>query len=200
MVGWEKSLSVQRAATQAQPTYWCIRCGHALLLGIVGRFMHVGGLARARAHCRRASLAVLAGLMLLAGAGCSTGPMWVGAISGNGVSPTPGSPGAAGPGGTTAPGGGHGGKTGGSTPGSTGGSGTDPGASPVHSWLDREHSARPAAGRHRDLRVSALQTWSASHGCRGPGVRRLIHRFLPSDPAAPVTVLDLIPHNPCQGT
>jgi hypothetical protein len=88
--------------------------------------MHVGGLARARAHRWRASLAALAGLVLLAGAGCSTGPQWVGADSGIGVSPAPGAPGAASPGGITAPGGGHGGKTGGGTPDSTGGSGTGP--------------------------------------------------------------------------
>ncbi len=96
--------------------------------------MHVGELARAGAHRRRASLAVLAGLVLLAGAGCSTGPVWMGADSGIGVSPAPGSPGAAspgaaGPGGTTAPAGGHGGKTGGRPPGSTGDSGTGPGGS-----------------------------------------------------------------------
>jgi hypothetical protein len=88
--------------------------------------MHVGGLARARAHRWRASLAALAGLVLLAGAGCSTGPQWVGADSGIGVSPAPGAPGAASPGGITAPGGGHGGKTGGGTQDSTGGSGTGP--------------------------------------------------------------------------
>ena len=88
--------------------------------------MHVGGLARARAHRWRASLAALAGLVLLAGAGCSTGPQWVGADSGIGVSPAPGAPGAASQGGITAPGGGHGGKTGVGTPDSTGGSGTGP--------------------------------------------------------------------------
>jgi len=87
--------------------------------------MHVGGLARASAHRWRAGLAALAGLVLLAGAGCSTGPQWMGADSGIGVSPAPGSPGAASPGGITAPGGGHGGKTGGGTPGSTG-AGTGP--------------------------------------------------------------------------
>jgi hypothetical protein len=74
-------------------------------------------------------LAVLAGLVLLAGAGCSTGPQWVGADSGIGVSPAPGSPGVVSPGRTTAPGGGHGGKAGGGTADRTGGSGADPGAS-----------------------------------------------------------------------
>ena len=91
--------------------------------------MHVGGLARAGAHGRRASLAVLAGLVLLAGSGCSTAPLWAGADSSIGVSPAPGSPGAASPGGTTAPGGSHGGKAGGGTADSTGGSGTGPGGS-----------------------------------------------------------------------
>ena len=99
----------------------------------MGRFVHVGGLARTGAHGRRASLAVLAGLVLLAGAGCSTGPVWMGADSSIGVPPGPGSPGAAspgaaGPGGTGAPGG-HGAKTGG-TAGMTNGSGTGPGGSP----------------------------------------------------------------------
>ena len=97
--------------------------------------MHVGGLARAGAHGCRACLAVLAGLVLLAGAGCSTAPLWAGADSSIGASTAPGSPGAASPGtaspvGTTAPGGGHGGKTAGGTAGSTGGSGTGPGGSP----------------------------------------------------------------------
>ena len=91
--------------------------------------MHVGGLARAGAHGRRASLAVLAGLVLLAGSGCSTAPLWAGADSSIGVSPAPGSPGAASPGGTIAPGGSHGGKAGGGTADSTGGSGTGPGGS-----------------------------------------------------------------------
>jgi hypothetical protein len=75
-------------------------------------------------------LAVLAGLVLLAGTGCSTAPMWVGADSSIGASPAPGSPGADAPGAVTAQGGGHSGKTGGGTPGSTGGSGTGPGGSP----------------------------------------------------------------------
>src|SRR5215831_12008346 len=96
----------------------------------MGRFVHVGGLARARPHCWRAGLAVLAGLVLLAGTGCSTSPIWVTAYSSTGVPPAPGSPGAAGPGGNTAPGGGHGGKTSGGTAGMTGGSGTGPGGSP----------------------------------------------------------------------
>jgi hypothetical protein len=74
-------------------------------------------------------LAVLAGLVLLAGAGCSTGPAWVGAVSGIGVPPAPGSPGAAGPGETTAPGGGHGGSPGGGAAGMTGGSGNGPAGS-----------------------------------------------------------------------
>ena len=91
--------------------------------------MHVGGLARARAHGWRASLAVLAGLVLLAGAGCSTRPIWMGADSSIGVPPAPGSPGAAVPGGTSALGGGHGGKTSGAA-GRTGGSSTGPGGSP----------------------------------------------------------------------
>ena len=91
--------------------------------------MHVGELARAGTPRWRASLAVLAGLVLLAGAGCSTRPQWVGADSGIGVSPAPGSPGAVSPGRTTAPGGGHGGKAGGGTADRTGGSGADPGAS-----------------------------------------------------------------------
>ena len=95
----------------------------------MGRFVHVGGLARAGAHRWRASLVVLVGLVLLAAAGCSTKPLWVGADSGIGVPPAPGSPGAASPGGTTAPGGSHDGKTGGGTPGSTGGSGAGPGGS-----------------------------------------------------------------------
>jgi len=105
----------------------------------MGRFVHVGGLARAGTHGRRASLAVLTGLVLLAGAGCSTEPVWMGADSSIGGPPAPGSPGAAspgaaGPGGTTAPGGGHGGKadgaagiTGGSTAGPGGSSGDVPG-------------------------------------------------------------------------
>jgi hypothetical protein len=80
-------------------------------------------------------LAVLAGLVLLAGAGCSAAPLWAGADSSIGASTAPGSPGAASPGaaspgGTAAPGGGHGSKTGGGTAGSTGGSGTGPGGSP----------------------------------------------------------------------
>ena len=98
----------------------------------MGRFVHVGGLARAGAHRWRAGLVVLAGLVLLAAAGCSTKPLWVGADSSIGVPPAPGSPGAAGPaspGGTTAPGGGHGGTTGGGTPAGTGSSGTGPGGS-----------------------------------------------------------------------
>jgi hypothetical protein len=93
----------------------------------MGRFVHVGGLARARARCWRARLAVLAGLVLLAGTGCSTAPMWVGADSSVGVPPAPGSPGAPGPGGNTAPGGG---KTSGGAAGMTGGSSTGPGGSP----------------------------------------------------------------------
>jgi hypothetical protein len=72
-------------------------------------------------------LAVLAGLVLLAGTGCSTAPMWVGADSSVGVPPAPGSPGAPGPGGNTAPGGG---KTSGGAAGMTGGSSTGPGGSP----------------------------------------------------------------------
>jgi len=97
--------------------------------------MHVGGVARAGAHGCRACLAVLAGLVLLAGAGCSTAPLWAGADSSIGASTAPGSPGAASPGaaspgGITAPGGGHGGTTGGGTAGSTGGSGAGPGGSP----------------------------------------------------------------------
>jgi hypothetical protein len=99
----------------------------------MGRFVHVGGLARAGAHGRRASLAMLTGLVLLAGAGCSTGPVWMGADSSIGVPPAPGSPGAASPGaassgGTGAPGG-HGDKTGGAA-GMTNGSGAGPGGSP----------------------------------------------------------------------
>ena len=47
--------------------------------------MHVGGLARAGAHGCRACLAVLVGLVLLAGAGCSTAPLWAGADSSIGV-------------------------------------------------------------------------------------------------------------------
>jgi hypothetical protein len=93
----------------------------------MGRFVHVGGLARARAHYWRAGLAVLAGLVLLAGTGCSTAPMWVGANSSIGVHPAPGSPGASGPGGNTVPGGG---KTSGGAAGMTGGSSTGPGGSP----------------------------------------------------------------------
>jgi hypothetical protein len=93
----------------------------------MGRFVHVGGLARARAHCCRAHLAVLVGLVLLAGTGCSTAPTWVGADSSIGVPPAPGSPGASGPGGNTAPGAG---KTSGGAAGTTGGSSTGPGASP----------------------------------------------------------------------
>ena len=97
----------------------------------MGRFVHVGGLARARAHGWRASLAVLAGLVLLAGAGCSTAPVWVGADSSIGVPPAPGSPGAASTaastGGTTAQGGAHGDKAG--AAGTAGGSGTGPGGS-----------------------------------------------------------------------
>src|SRR5690348_8641226 len=96
----------------------------------MGRFVHVGGLARVKAHRWRAGLTVLAGLVLLAGTGCSTAPMWVGADSSIGASPAPGSPGADAPGAVTAQGVGHGGKTGGGTPGSTGGSGTGPGGSP----------------------------------------------------------------------
>jgi hypothetical protein len=97
----------------------------------MGRFGHVGGLARAAALRWRASVALLAGLVLLAVAGCSTAPLWVGAASSIGASPAPGSPGAGGagagnPGGTSAPDGGHADKAGG-TAGSTGGSGTGPG-------------------------------------------------------------------------
>jgi hypothetical protein len=92
----------------------------------MGRFVHVGTLARAKAHRWRASAAVLAGLVLLAGTGCSTAPIWMGSDSSIGASPAPGSPNAVGPGVGTAQGGGHGGKTGGSTAGSTGGSGTGP--------------------------------------------------------------------------
>jgi hypothetical protein len=101
----------------------------------MGRFVHVGGLARAKAHCWRTSFAMLAGLVLLAGAGCSTGPVWMGADSSIGVPSAPGSPGAAGPGaanagGASAQGGGHGGRTGGGAAGRTGGSSTGPGGSP----------------------------------------------------------------------
>ena len=96
----------------------------------MGRFEHVGGLGRARAHHWRASLAALAGLVLLAGTGCSTAPVWVTAYSSSGVPSAPGSPGAPGPGGNTAPGGGHGGKTSGGGAGTTGGSSTGPGGSP----------------------------------------------------------------------
>jgi hypothetical protein len=76
---------------------------------------------------------MLTGLVLLAGAGCSTGPVWMGADSSIGVPPAPGSPGAASPGaassgGTGAPGG-HGDKTGGAA-GMTNGSGAGPGGSP----------------------------------------------------------------------
>ena len=99
------------------------------MLGLMGRFVHVGGLARAGAHRWRASLVVLVGLVLLAAAGCSTKPLWVGADSSIGVPPAPGSPGAARPGGTNAAGGGHGGKPDGGTPGGTGGSRTGPGGS-----------------------------------------------------------------------
>jgi hypothetical protein len=75
-------------------------------------------------------LAVLAGLVVLAGAGCSTGTVWVGAYSSIGAPSAPGTPGAAGPGGTSALGGGrHGGKTGGAA-GRTSGSSTGPGGSP----------------------------------------------------------------------
>ena len=100
------------------------------------RFVHVGGLARAGAHWGRASLAVLAGLVLLAGAGCSTGPAWVGVVNGIGVrlAPgppgSPGSPGAASPGGTTGPGGGHAGNPGGGAAGTTDGSGSRSGTGP----------------------------------------------------------------------
>jgi hypothetical protein len=97
------------------------------MLGSMGRFAHVGGLARAGTHGWRAGLAVLAGLVLLAGAGCSSGPIWVGAASGSAVSPAAGAPGASSPGGTTAPGGGHDGKADGGKAGGTAGSGTDPG-------------------------------------------------------------------------
>jgi hypothetical protein len=101
----------------------------------MGRFVHVGGLARARAHRWRAGFAVLAGLVLLAGAGCSTGPVWMGADSSIGAPTPPGSPGAAGPdaasaGGASAPGGGHGGRTSGGTAGRTGGSSAGPGGVP----------------------------------------------------------------------
>jgi hypothetical protein len=96
----------------------------------MGRFVHVGGLAHTGAQCWRASLAVLAGLVLLAGAGCSTAPVWMGADSSIGIPPAPGSPGAASPGGTTALNGGHGGKTGGRAAGAAGGSSTGPGGSP----------------------------------------------------------------------
>ena len=96
----------------------------------MGRFVHVGGLARVRVHYWRARLAVLAGLVVLAGAGCSTGTVWVGAYSSIGTPSAPGTPGAASPGGPATPGGGHGGKTGGGTTASTGGSSTGPGGSP----------------------------------------------------------------------
>jgi hypothetical protein len=96
----------------------------------MGRSVHVGGLARAGSRRWRASLVVLAGLVVLTGAGCSAGPLWVGADNGVGFSPAPGSPGAASPGGTTTPGGGHGGKPGSGTAGGPGGSGAGPGASP----------------------------------------------------------------------
>jgi len=101
----------------------------------MGRFAHLGGLARAGAHRLRVALPVLAGLVLLAGAGCSAGPIWVGTAGGGGTSLTPGSPGAASPAaagraGTPAPGRGHGGRTAGGLAGSTGGSGTGPGGSP----------------------------------------------------------------------
>jgi len=91
--------------------------------------VHVGGLARAGAHCWRARLAVLVGLVLLAGAGCSTAPVWVGADSSIGAPPVSGSTDAASPGGTTAPDGGHGDKNGGGAADSTGGSRTGPGGS-----------------------------------------------------------------------
>jgi|SRR5579871_3848949 len=99
----------------------------------MGRFVHVGGAARARAHGWRAGLAVLAGLVLLAATGCSAEQVWVGADSNIGVPAAPGSPGvsspgAGSPGGTTAQDG-HGNKTGGGT-GGTGGSGIGPGGSP----------------------------------------------------------------------
>jgi len=76
--------------------------------------------------------------VVLAGAGCSSGPLWMGADSSIGASPAPGSPGAPGPapagaGAPTAPGGGHGAATTGGTPGNTGGPGTHPGGSPGHS-------------------------------------------------------------------
>ena len=94
----------------------------------MGRFVHVGGLARGGARHWRARLAVLAGLVLLAGTGCSTAPLWVGADSSVGAPWAPGSAGAAGPGATTAPGGGRGGKTGGAA-GGAGGSSTGAGGS-----------------------------------------------------------------------
>jgi hypothetical protein len=100
------------------------------VLGIVGRFVHVSGLARAGTRRWRASLVVLVGLVVLAGAGCSTAPLWVGADSGIGVSPPPGSPGAGSPGGITAPGGSHGGKTGGGMAAGTSGSGAGSVGSP----------------------------------------------------------------------
>jgi len=74
-------------------------------------------------------LAVLAGLVLLAGAGCSTAPVWMGADSSIGAPAAPGSPGAANPGGITALDGGHGGKTSGGAAGTAGGSSTGPGGS-----------------------------------------------------------------------
>jgi hypothetical protein len=94
----------------------------------MGRFVHVGGLPRAGARRWRARLAALAGLVLLAGTGCSTAPLWVGADSNAGAPWAPGPAGAASPGGITAPGGGQGGKTGG-TAGGPGGSSTGPGGS-----------------------------------------------------------------------
>jgi hypothetical protein len=75
-------------------------------------------------------LAVLAGLVVLAGAGCSTGTVWVGAYTSIGAPSAPGTPGAASPAGTAALGGGHGGKTGGGAAGSAGGSSTGRGGSP----------------------------------------------------------------------
>jgi hypothetical protein len=95
----------------------------------MGRFVHVGGLPRAGGHCWRARLAVLAGLVVLAGAGCSTAPVWVGADSSIGAPPASGSTDAASPGGTTAPGGGHGDKNGGGAADGTGSSRTGPGGS-----------------------------------------------------------------------
>jgi hypothetical protein len=92
--------------------------------------VQAGGFARPRARCWRTRLAVLAGLVVLTGAGCSAGPVWVGADSSVGVPPPPRSPGAPSQGGAIAPGGGHGGKTGSGTAGRIDGSSPGPGDSP----------------------------------------------------------------------